>query len=99
MFSENGPVFAVTSASALVALGMGRPQLGQNAAVSGMRAAQSGQESGRGIAEAIQAHLIKTHRRPQIGRTHRIDGVQSGVVFRAISTRDSQEELNVLLTM
>jgi len=44
---------------------MGRPQPGQKAAVSGMRAAQSGQESGRGIAEAIEAHLIKTRYRPQ----------------------------------
>jgi hypothetical protein len=44
---------------------MGRPQPGQNAAVSGMRAAQSGQESGSGIAEAIEAHLIKTRSPPQ----------------------------------
>ncbi|HUD67671.1 MAG TPA: hypothetical protein VMQ17_24025 [Candidatus Sulfotelmatobacter sp.] len=44
---------------------MGRPQPGQKAAVSGMRAAQSGQESGRGIAEVIEAHLIKMRQSPQ----------------------------------
>jgi hypothetical protein len=59
---------------------MGRPQPGQKAAVSGIRAAQSGQESGKGIPEAIEAHLIKTQRSRQTGRFHlRIDAAQGTV--------------------